>query len=129
MSLPSPTLHDRSEEDGRAYHVTEKNRTGFRRSIRLYRLFRVEQTDPDLFYRNLAEDAVQQVADHCELTGRTVVDIGGGNGWFSSAFRARSGTSNCSAKCSTMSLLGVERPVSRKLRCLVEISASHARSS
>src|ERR1700678_496391 len=93
MSLASPTLHDRSEEDGRAYHVTEKNRTGFRRSIRLYRLFRVEQTDPDLFYRNLAEDAVQQVADHCELTGRTVVDIGGGNGWFSSAFRARGSNS------------------------------------
>ena len=32
---------------------------------------------------------MQQVAVHGELGGRTVVDVGGGGGWFTTAFRAR----------------------------------------
>jgi SAM-dependent methyltransferase len=92
MSLPSLTLHDHSEDADRVRSI-QRDRSGFRRSIRLYRLFRIEQTDPDLFYRSLAEDAVQQVADHCELAGQTVVDVGGGNGWFTAAFRARGSNS------------------------------------
>ena len=47
----------------------------------------------------------------------------------SSTLRSRRGISSCSARCSTMSREGCERPVSRKLRCRVEISASEARSS
>ena len=69
--------------------VSRPRRSGLLRSVRLFRLFLAEQTNPDLFYTGLAEDAVQQVAEHCELTGRTVVDVGGGGGWFTSAFRAR----------------------------------------
>ncbi len=59
------------------------------RSVRLFRLFLAEQTDPEGFYTSLAEDAVQQVAEHTELAGQTVVDVGGGGGWFTAAFRAR----------------------------------------
>ena len=62
---------------------------GLRRSVRLFRLFLAEQSDPEMFYASLAEDAVQQVAEHAELGGRTVVDVGGGGGWFTAAFRAR----------------------------------------
>src|ERR1700721_3668876 len=63
--------------------------SGLRRSVRLFRLFLAEQSDPEKFYGSLAEDAVQQVAEHAELGGRTVVDVGGGGGWFTAAFRAR----------------------------------------
>jgi SAM-dependent methyltransferase len=53
------------------------------------RLFRSEQADPEQYYAAIAEDAVAQVAEYCELSGRTVLDIGGGGGWFTAAFRAR----------------------------------------
>ncbi|MFD8494808.1 class I SAM-dependent methyltransferase [Amycolatopsis sp. NPDC059657] len=54
----------------------------------LFRSFLTEQTDPDGFYRTLAEDSVRQLADHTPLSGRTIVDVGGGPGYFSDAFRA-----------------------------------------
>jgi SAM-dependent methyltransferase len=63
--------------------------SGLLRSVRLFRLFLAEQIDPEKFYASLAEDAVQQVAEHDGLGGRTVVDVGGGGGWFTAAFRAR----------------------------------------
>ena len=63
--------------------------SGLLRSVRLFRLFLAEQSDPEKFYAGLAEDAVQQVAEHGGLGGRTVVDVGGGGGWFTAAFRAR----------------------------------------
>jgi SAM-dependent methyltransferase len=62
---------------------------GLLRSVRLFRLFLAEQTDPETFYAGLAEDAVRQVASHIDLAARTVVDVGGGGGWFTEAFRAR----------------------------------------
>jgi SAM-dependent methyltransferase len=61
---------------------------GLARSIRLFRLFLVEQTDPDRFYSCLAADAVDQVAEYTDLSGKTVVDVGGGAGHFTAAFRA-----------------------------------------
>ena len=36
---------------------------GLRRSIALFQAFRVEQTDPNLFYTRLAQDSVAHVAD------------------------------------------------------------------
>ena len=53
---------------------------GWRRSVSLFRLFLREQSDPELFYRSVAEDAVCQVADYCDMRGRTVADVGGGAG-------------------------------------------------
>jgi SAM-dependent methyltransferase len=63
------------------------------RSFRLLGLFRLEQTHPDVFYSSLAEDAVNQVARYADIAGRTVLDIGGGAGHFTAAFRARG--ANC----------------------------------
>src|ERR1700722_1010748 len=62
---------------------------GLARSIRLFRLFRSEQAEPDRFYTALAEDAADQVARYADLPGATVVDVGGGAGIFTTAFRAR----------------------------------------
>jgi SAM-dependent methyltransferase len=67
----------------------DMGREGLGRSVRLVRLFRSEQADPEEYYAAMAEDAVAQVAGYCELSGRIVLDIGGGGGWFTEAFRAR----------------------------------------
>ncbi|HEY0905115.1 MAG TPA: class I SAM-dependent methyltransferase [Marmoricola sp.] len=61
---------------------------GIDRSVRLFRSFLTEQRDPDGFYGLIAEDAVELVADHLDLSGRTVADFGGGPGYYSQAFRA-----------------------------------------
>jgi SAM-dependent methyltransferase len=66
---------------------------GLARSIRLFRLFRAEQTDPQAFYSGLAEDSAEQLRRHTELAGSTVIDVGGGAGYFTAAFRARG--ANC----------------------------------
>jgi SAM-dependent methyltransferase len=59
-----------------------------RRSVDLFRAFRVEQTDPDHFYGLLAADSARQVAHYADLAGSTVLDVGGGPGYFAAAFRA-----------------------------------------
>lgn len=61
--------------------------TGLRRSVGMFRAFLVEQSDPDVFYRTQAADTLAQVARHVDLGGATVIDIGGGAGYFSEAFR------------------------------------------
>lgn len=58
------------------------------RSVALFRAFRAEQTDPARFYRTLAADLVTQLAAYGPLDGRTVLDVGGGPGYFRDAFRA-----------------------------------------
>jgi len=80
MSLLAPIRRPRADQAARS---------GLLRSVRLFRLFLAEQSDPETFYASLAEDAVHQVAEHGTLSGRTVVDVGGGGGWFTAAFRAR----------------------------------------
>lgn len=63
-------------------------RQTLRRSIELFRAFRVEQTDPSHFYRTLADDSVTQLGWYAGLRGATVLDVGGGPGFFADAFRA-----------------------------------------
>lgn len=59
-----------------------------RRAWRLFRAFRVEQTDPDHFYGTLAADSVAQVSRFAGLSGAWVLDVGGGPGYFAQGFRA-----------------------------------------
>ena len=66
----------------------EAARPGLRRSIALFRAFRVEQTDPDRFYGMLADDSIRQLRRFTDLSGQRVLDVGGGPGYFSRAFRA-----------------------------------------
>jgi SAM-dependent methyltransferase len=92
MSLPSPVRRPASSAESErpsAAARTRRYRQGLVRSVRLFRLFLREQSDPDSFYAGLAEDTVRQVEQYCELQGSTVVDVGGGPGHFTAAFRER----------------------------------------
>jgi SAM-dependent methyltransferase len=94
MSLLPPPLSRPSsapvESDARPDQAGRWRRhRGLLRSVRLYRLFRKEQTDPETFYTNLAEDTVCQIEDYFDLGGCTVVDVGGGPGHFTEALRER----------------------------------------
>jgi SAM-dependent methyltransferase len=69
--------------------VTVRDLRTLRRSVDLFRAFRGEQSDPDGFYSLLAEDSVEQVSGFCDLDGADLLDVGGGPGYFASAFSAR----------------------------------------
>ena len=56
----------------------EPGRRGIRRSVRLFRSFLVEQTDPERFYSELAGDSIDLLREHTPLAGRTVLDVGAG---------------------------------------------------
>ncbi|WP_320778120.1 class I SAM-dependent methyltransferase [Streptomyces sp. CRN 30] len=61
-----------------------------RRSVALFRAFLREQRDPEHCYTLLARDAADQVeAYDGPVRGRTVVDVGGGCGYFTAEFRRR----------------------------------------
>ncbi|MGL4306633.1 MAG: class I SAM-dependent methyltransferase [Mycobacteriaceae bacterium] len=70
-------------------------RATFRRSLTLLGKFRFEQSDPDLFYRCLAEDTVHLIGDlyagmtNNDLNSKVVLDVGGGPGYFSEAFASK----------------------------------------
>ena len=61
---------------------------GLRRSVALVRAFRLEQTDPDHFYRFQAADAVAQLERYERVARKLVIDIGGGAGYFTEALTA-----------------------------------------
>lgn len=67
-------------------------RATLRRSVRLLREFRYEQSDPARFYGALAADTAAMVGDlwrsWCgdDLAGATLLDVGGGPGYFAAAF-------------------------------------------
>ena len=57
-----------------------------RRSVDLFRAFRYEQPDPPRFYRALAQDSVHQISQYVDLRDKTMLDVGGGPGYFRDAF-------------------------------------------
>lgn len=67
-------------------------RATLRRSVGLLSAFRFEQTDPDRFYGALASDTVAMVDDLWQAVhdapprGLTLLDVGGGPGYFARAF-------------------------------------------
>ena len=69
-----------------------RRRATLRRSIALLQAFRVEQSDPDRFYGELAADSVEQLSGYVDLAGKSVLDVGGGPGYFAAAFRAAGAT-------------------------------------
>ncbi|MFC6085502.1 class I SAM-dependent methyltransferase [Sphaerisporangium aureirubrum] len=62
---------------------------GLARSVRLFRAFTAEQLDQDGYYTLLAADTTAQLERYAPLSGRTVLDVGGGPGYFARAFEAR----------------------------------------
>lgn len=63
-------------------------RASLARSVALFRAFRVEQTDPARFYGALAADSVTMMRRWVDLEGASVLDVGGGPGYFADAFTA-----------------------------------------
>lgn len=61
---------------------------GVGRSVRLFRAFTTEQLDQDGYYTLLAADTTAQLERYTPLRGRTVLDVGGGPGYFARAFEA-----------------------------------------
>ena len=61
--------------------------SGFKRSLQLFEAFRHEGTDPETFYRLLADDTVSEVSRYCQLNGATVLDVGGASGYVADSFR------------------------------------------
>lgn len=61
-------------------------RADLRRSVHLFREFRYEQSEPARFYGALANDSVRQLSQYADLRGATVLDVGGGPGYFREAF-------------------------------------------
>ena len=68
------------------------DRRGLGRSVRLFQDFLHEQDDPARFYTALAGDSVDLIADHVDLQGATVLDVGAGPLYFARAFEARGAT-------------------------------------
>jgi SAM-dependent methyltransferase len=67
-------------------------RADTRRAVSLFRSFRVEQTDPSRFYRDLAADSAAQVGSYADLRGARLLDVGGGPGFFQAAFEQAGAT-------------------------------------
>lgn len=53
----------------------------------MFRAFRLEQTDPDHFYGELAADSVRQIGSYESFDRHELLDVGGGPGYFAEAFR------------------------------------------
>ncbi|MDT9594556.1 class I SAM-dependent methyltransferase [Nocardioides zeae] len=68
------------------------SRATLRRSLHLFSEFRYEQPDPERFYTALAQDSAAQLDEHAALDGATMLDVGGGPGYFRRAFEARGAT-------------------------------------
>ncbi|ASF11024.1 hypothetical protein NBRGN_062_01270 [Nocardia brasiliensis NBRC 14402] len=82
---------EKSPADGAAPRFAR--RATLRRSLRLLGSFRFEQSDPAVFYGGLAEDSAAMLGDFYtdltgqDLTGATILDVGGGPGYFADEFR------------------------------------------
>jgi SAM-dependent methyltransferase len=84
-----------TEVDGRKHSTATHGfarRATLARSVRLLGEFRFEQRDPARFYGALADDTVSLVTSlwtsrhGTAPTGRTLLDVGGGPGYFATAF-------------------------------------------
>jgi SAM-dependent methyltransferase len=62
------------------------------RSRVLLQAYGYEQSDPARFYSLLAADSARQLAAYVDLAGATMLDVGGGPGYFADAFRALGAT-------------------------------------
>ncbi|QCX29146.1 class I SAM-dependent methyltransferase [Nocardioides jishulii] len=68
-------------------------RDDWRRSVKLFRSFLTEQTDPEGFYGLIADDTLDLLRRHVDIEGRTIADFGGAAGFYSDAFRRAGATS------------------------------------
>ena len=87
MSSPHASVRRKPATDVFARRAT------LSRAVRLLAQFRFEQSDPARFYTALAQDTAAMVVDlwtsatNEPATGRTLLDVGGGPGYFATAFQ------------------------------------------
>lgn len=93
--------------DGRRPSAEELQ--GWRRYRTLWRLYRREQTEPELFYSTLAELTAADLDRRYGLDGARVLDLGSGPGWYSCAM-ARRGADAVSVEFDLDELSGSTRP-------------------
>ena len=55
---------------------------GLARSVRLFRSFLVEQTEPEVFYGELARDSAQLLEQYVDLADKSLLDVGAGRSQF-----------------------------------------------
>ncbi len=63
-----------------------KSDAGIRRSVELFKAFRLEQSDPEVFYSTLARDTARMIDPHQTVAGSTLLDIGAGRSQFAEEF-------------------------------------------
>jgi len=77
----------------------EASQPGFQadlaRSVRIFRAFRTEQANSTAYYSLLADDTVRQLGQYSDLSGRLVLDVGGGPGFFVRALRRAGARALC----------------------------------
>ncbi len=61
---------------------------GLRRSAHLLGTFRLEQTQPEVFYRAIAEDSIDLISDYARVGDALVLDVGAGREQFAEVFAA-----------------------------------------
>lgn len=83
----------------RPLNISQPFKRDLRRTIHLFQLFRRQHVDPYGFYSYLASDTASLVAQYAPLAGRRILDVGGGPGYFSDAFRS------AGARCCAVELL------------------------
>jgi SAM-dependent methyltransferase len=65
-----------------------EHRATLARSVRLFRAFLKERSDPEHCYGLIAEDTVAQLGNYLDLRGAVVIDVGAGSGFFTRAIEA-----------------------------------------
>jgi len=90
---------------GAAQPLRAVARQGLRRSLALAKVFRLEQSDPDTFYRAVADDTASQIEGYTALEGALVIDVGGGAGYFTEALRT------AGARCALIEPEAADPPV------------------
>ncbi|WP_043627032.1 class I SAM-dependent methyltransferase [Nonomuraea candida] len=70
-------------------------RADLARSVRLFRAFMTERVAPAAYYSTLAADTAAQLGRYVSLPGKAVLDVGGGPGHFTRAFRRRGARCLC----------------------------------
>ncbi|MER3454973.1 MAG: SAM-dependent methyltransferase [Acidimicrobiia bacterium] len=78
-------------------------RRSLRRSLRLFCGFLAERSDPETFYTALAEDTCEILSAFVDFSRSSVLDIGGGPGYFAEAASKR-GARTITVDCSVQEL-------------------------
>jgi glycosyltransferase involved in cell wall biosynthesis/SAM-dependent methyltransferase len=90
---PAPVARGTAYEPVTANRQPASHPVGLRRMAGLIKGFRTQFDDPDHFYTLLADDTIDLIERYEPLAGKSIVDVGGGSGYFAEAFRRASARS------------------------------------